>query len=160
MSYEPIDILTLEPAAASWSRAVSVDGLFVRPVSHCVGMNLKEIGYVGVNIVDDSLLGRLAGFSSSLGVGASESHDLARDIQSGDPDPLVNTVVFHYHPDGLPNDISSGQDISAFEGIMRARPFRVSLFVFLIQLRQCQPEASVRHRVLALIQSTNGETPR
>jgi len=110
--------------------------------------------------VDDSLLGRLAGFSSSLGVGASESHDLARDIQSGDPDPLVNTVVFHYHPDGLPNDISSGQDISAFEGIMRARPFRVSLFVFLIQLRQCQPEASVRHRVLALIQSTNGETPR
>jgi len=97
-------------------------------------MNLKEIGYVsvGVNIVDDSLLGSLAGFSSSLGVGASESHDFARDIQSGDPDPLVNTVVFHYHPDGLPNDISSGQDIPAFKGIMRARPFRVSLFVFLI----------------------------
>ena len=114
----------------------------------------------GVNIVDDSLLGSLAGFSSSLGVGASESHDFARDIQSGDPDPMVNTVVFHYHPDGLPNDISSGQDISAFKGIMRARCRTVSPPTFLIQLRQCQPETSVRHRVLALIQSTNRETTR
>lgn len=139
-----------------------MDGLFVRPVSYYVGINLKEIGYVsvGVNIVDDSLLGSLAGFSSSLGVGASESHDFARDIQSGDPDPLVNTVVFHYHPDGLPNDISSGRDILALKGVMRARCRTVSLFVFLIQLRQCQPEASGRHRVLALIQSTNRETTR
>jgi uncharacterized repeat protein (TIGR01451 family) len=27
-------------------------------------------------------------------------------VQSGDPDPLVNTATVHYHPSGFPNDIS------------------------------------------------------
>ena len=64
--------------------------------------------------VEDTLLGSLAGFASTLGVGAFESNDFDRDILSTDLDPLVNTVVFHYHPDGLENDIS-GQDDATVE---------------------------------------------
>jgi len=56
--------------------------------------------------VSDSLLGSLAGFSSTLGAGDSESKDFTRKIQSGDPNPLVNTVTVHYHVEGLPNDIT------------------------------------------------------
>jgi uncharacterized repeat protein (TIGR01451 family) len=43
---------------------------------------------------------------ASLAPGASCNFQLARSVQGGDPDPLVNTVTVHYHPAGFPNDIT------------------------------------------------------
>jgi uncharacterized repeat protein (TIGR01451 family) len=42
----------------------------------------------------------------SLAPGANCTFLVARAVQSGDPDPLINTVTVHYHPDGFPNDIT------------------------------------------------------
>jgi uncharacterized repeat protein (TIGR01451 family) len=61
-----------------------------------------------VNItVTDSLLGDLSGsFADTLAPTASECHTFPRDVQPGDPDPLVNVVTVHANPQGLGNDIT------------------------------------------------------
>ena len=61
--------------------------------------------------IDDPLLGgditaSAPAACASLAQGASCSFQLARPVQGGDPDPLVNTVTVHYHPAGFPNDIT------------------------------------------------------
>ena len=56
---------------------------------------------------NDSLLGDISNsFPASLATGDTATIELTRDIQSGDPDPLVNEVDVLYHPDGFPNDIT------------------------------------------------------
>ncbi len=56
---------------------------------------------------EDSLLGDISdSFPASLAAGDAATIELTRDIQSGDPDPLVNEVDVLYHPVGFPNDIS------------------------------------------------------
>jgi len=90
------------------------------PTSGAVGdtitytIEVKNTGDVDLILdsVSDSLLGSLAGFSSTLAKGASESKDFTRKIQLGDPNPLVNTVTFHYHPQDLENDITDKDDAS------------------------------------------------
>lgn len=60
--------------------------------------------------ISDDVLGDLADDAPAdcdeLAVGASCQFSVEYTIQAGDPDPLVNTVTVHYHPDGFPNDIT------------------------------------------------------
>jgi uncharacterized repeat protein (TIGR01451 family) len=42
----------------------------------------------------------------NLAPGGSCSFTYTDTVQSGDPDPLVNTATVHYHPSGFPNDIT------------------------------------------------------
>ena len=66
----------------------------------------------------DTLLGDLtadAGYDDDcdqLAPGDTCSFDVTRTVQVGDPDPLVNTVTVHYHPDGFENDITDFDDHS------------------------------------------------
>jgi Domain of unknown function DUF11 len=58
--------------------------------------------------ITDDVLGSLTapGSCDNLAPGASCEFDVAYTVQVGDSDPLVNTVVVHYHPVGFPNDIT------------------------------------------------------
>ena len=47
-----------------------------------------------------------------LAPGASCSFSATRTVLAGDPNPLVNTVTVHYHPDGFTNDITDSDDHS------------------------------------------------
>ncbi|TNF34514.1 MAG: hypothetical protein EP329_07145, partial [Deltaproteobacteria bacterium] len=63
----------------------------------------------------DSLLGNLtqpalASGCWRLASGASCSFAVEREVLPGDPDPLPNTAVIHYHPDGFDNDITDSDD--------------------------------------------------
>ena len=65
--------------------------------------------------VDDDVLGDLTsdatgGGCAELASGDSCTFDVTYTVQPGDPDPLVNTVVAHYHPAGFPNDIDATDD--------------------------------------------------
>ncbi|MCH7998873.1 MAG: choice-of-anchor D domain-containing protein, partial [Chloroflexi bacterium] len=75
--------------------------------------------------VSDTVLGNLTAAAIAAGCGtlAPETSDGAGDgescsfsvdytIQGQDPDPLVNVVTVHYHPEGFPNDISDSDDHS------------------------------------------------
>lgn len=44
---------------------------------------------------------------NALAAGTSCSFSYTYVVQTGDPDPLVNTATVHYHPDGFPNDITA-----------------------------------------------------
>lgn len=62
--------------------------------------------------VSDNILGSLAADAAaagctSLAPGASCTFNKSRVVQPGDPNPLVNTVTVHYHPQGFPNDITA-----------------------------------------------------
>ncbi|RCX29922.1 hypothetical protein DFQ59_106157, partial [Thioalbus denitrificans] len=61
--------------------------------------------------VTDTVLGNLtatakANGCTSLAYGGSCSFNVVYTVQSGDPDPLDNTVSVLYHPDGFPNNIT------------------------------------------------------
>jgi uncharacterized repeat protein (TIGR01451 family) len=65
--------------------------------------------------VSDTVLGDLTTAASAAGcdtlaVGASCSFSVDYTISAGDPNPLVNVVTIHYHPDGFPNDITDEDD--------------------------------------------------
>jgi uncharacterized repeat protein (TIGR01451 family) len=64
-----------------------------------------------IDSISDDVIGDLSGNASAAGCdtlasGGSCNFDVNYTIQGGDPDPLVNIVSVHYHPDGFPNDIS------------------------------------------------------
>jgi len=64
-----------------------------------------------LNSINDTLLGDLitqanAAGCGTLAMGASCNFSVPRTVLASDPDPLNNTVVVHYHPTGLSNDIS------------------------------------------------------
>jgi uncharacterized repeat protein (TIGR01451 family) len=58
------------------------------------------------SVIDTLISGVNAAFAASIAPGACESHKFTRTVQVGDPDPLVNTVTAHYHPEDFPNDIT------------------------------------------------------
>ncbi|MGH9042047.1 MAG: DUF7507 domain-containing protein [Acidimicrobiia bacterium] len=67
--------------------------------------------------VTDSLLGPLTAPTvpaacSPLAVGASCSFPVTRMVLAGDPDPLLNTVTVHYHPDGQTRDVTASDSHS------------------------------------------------
>ena len=49
---------------------------------------------------------------NSLAPGASCTFSYTYTVQSGDPDPLLNTADAHYHPDGFTNDITDSDSHS------------------------------------------------
>lgn len=62
------------------------------------------------NLIKDSISDSLLTVSpptacDSLAPGANCTITSSYVVQSGDPDPLVNTVEVHYHPDGFPIDV-------------------------------------------------------
>jgi len=76
----------------------------------------------------DSLLGDISvSFPTSMAAGDTATIELTRDIQSGDPDPLVNEVDVLYHPVGFPNDISG--EASCSVGVPSPTPTPVVLEV-------------------------------
>ncbi|MBA7646247.1 hypothetical protein ES703_54009 [subsurface metagenome] len=77
-----------------------------------------DLDWVSDTLLNDATL--TSAFSATLAAGTFESHNFTRDIQSGDPNPLVNTVVFHYDIDGLTNDITD-EDDAEVEVIHRCR---------------------------------------
>jgi uncharacterized repeat protein (TIGR01451 family) len=67
--------------------------------------------------VTDTVLGDLTATASANGCGTlasggSCSFTYAYTIQATDPNPLVNVVTVHYHPDGFPNDVADSDDHS------------------------------------------------
>ncbi len=71
----------------------------------CTVTNTGDVTLLKVSITD-SLVGDLTGdpgCGASLAAGASCSINYSREIQPGDPDPLVNTVTAIYQVEGLPN---------------------------------------------------------
>jgi uncharacterized repeat protein (TIGR01451 family) len=67
--------------------------------------------------INDNVIGSLAALAAGAGCsplasGASCNFSTSRTVQAGDPDPLVNTVTVHYHPDGFPNDITASDSHS------------------------------------------------
>ncbi|MGQ0791214.1 MAG: DUF7507 domain-containing protein, partial [Nitrosopumilaceae archaeon] len=64
----------------------------------------------------DTLLGNLAAAApaacDSLAPGAFCSFSVTRTVLAIDPDPLVNTVTVHYHPDGFANDVTDSDSHS------------------------------------------------
>jgi len=93
--------------------AAPVSGEVGDTITYTIKVENKGDVELILDSVDDSLLGDLeSSFASSLAALASESHDFTRDIAAGDPNPLVNTVTFHYHIEGLPNDITDKDDAS------------------------------------------------
>ena len=65
----------------------------------------------------DSVLGDLAATAAangcgSLAPGGTCSFNVGYTVQSGDPDPLVNTVTVHYHPENFTNDIRANDSHS------------------------------------------------
>jgi hypothetical protein len=77
------------------------------------------------DLISDSLKGDLtnsANYTSStcgvsLAAGASCAIQYTYIVQSGDPDPLLNTVTVETHPDGFPNDIddSDSWEVELFQ---------------------------------------------
>jgi hypothetical protein len=57
------------------------------------------------SVFDTLLLDITGSFPASLNPSDVVVVVLTRPVQSGDPDPLPNTVVAHYHPDGFTNDV-------------------------------------------------------
>ena len=67
--------------------------------------------------VSDTVLGSLtataaANGCTSLASGGSCSFSFDYTVLGTDPNPLVNVVTVHYHPDGFPNDITDDDDHS------------------------------------------------
>jgi uncharacterized repeat protein (TIGR01451 family) len=65
--------------------------------------------------ISDDVLGNLATAAGNAGCGTlapagSCNFTVDYTILETDPDPLVNTVTVHYHPDGFPNDITDSDD--------------------------------------------------
>ena len=61
----------------------------------------------------DSLVGNISSyFSDNLTQGASDNISYIYTVKPDDPDPLVNIVSVHYHPQGLSNDISDNTTAS------------------------------------------------
>ncbi len=71
-------------------------------------ITLHNTGNVALNSlsVTDSLLGPLAGFGTSLAVGATETKTFQYVVLAGDPNPLANTVTVTAIPQGLSTPIS------------------------------------------------------
>lgn len=74
------------------------------------------------NLIKDSISDTLLTLSppaacDSLVPGASCTITASYVVQPGDPDPLVNTVEVHYHPDGFPIDVwaSDFHSVNLFE---------------------------------------------
>jgi len=70
-----------------------------------------------LNSVVDDVLGDLTAAATasgcgSLASGAGCAFGASRIVQASDSDPLVNTVVVHYHPDGFTNDIRANDSHS------------------------------------------------
>lgn len=75
----------------------------------CTITNTGDVQLNKVSITD-SLVGDLTsnpGCGASLAPGASCTITYTRTIQSGDPDPLVNTVTAVYQVNGLPNQLTA-----------------------------------------------------
>jgi uncharacterized repeat protein (TIGR01451 family) len=65
--------------------------------------------------VTDSMAGDITGlFSDNITAGGSNNQTYTYIVKATDPDPLVNDVTVHYHPQGLPNDISDNSSATVF----------------------------------------------
>jgi len=74
--------------------------------------NTGDVDLVADNITD-SLLGDITpSFLNFLPEGVTDIVNIDYTVQSGDLDPLVNTVTAHYRVDGLLNDISATDNCS------------------------------------------------
>ncbi|UCH50423.1 MAG: hypothetical protein JSV54_05210 [Chloroflexota bacterium] len=63
-----------------------------------------------ITLIKDSVTDSLAGditslFSDNITVETIEGHSYIYTVKATDPDPLMNDVTVHYHPEGLTNDI-------------------------------------------------------
>ncbi len=65
--------------------------------------NTGDVALNKQSVVDTRIPGVNAAFGLSLAPGVCESHDFARTIQSGDPDPLVNVATARYEVEGRPD---------------------------------------------------------
>ncbi|MGD2178185.1 MAG: hypothetical protein PVG71_10225, partial [Anaerolineae bacterium] len=70
-----------------------------------------------LDAIDDSLVGDLEAVATDNGCGTlgsdppeSCTFTYTYTVQSGDLDPLTNTVEVHYHPEGFENDVSDWDD--------------------------------------------------
>jgi hypothetical protein len=67
--------------------------------------------------VVDNVIGNLTAAAAAAGCGSLASGGSCNftadyTVMAGDPNPLVNVVTIHYHPDGFPNDITDDDDHS------------------------------------------------
>jgi uncharacterized repeat protein (TIGR01451 family) len=72
-----------------------------------------------ITLVKDSITDSLAGditslFSDNITAGGSDNHTYTYTVKTTDPDPLINDVTVHYHPQGLPNDITDSTYANVF----------------------------------------------
>jgi uncharacterized repeat protein (TIGR01451 family) len=64
-----------------------------------------------LDAINDDVIGDLESEANAADCGmlapdASCEFSVSRDVQADDPNPLVNVVTVHYHPEGFPNDIT------------------------------------------------------
>jgi len=90
--------------------------------------NTGDVDLTKVSVNDSLLPGVNAPFSGSLPVNATESHLFYRALQALDPPTVNNTVWFHYHVSGLPNDVnctaSASVDVEREEGCLEICKFQ------------------------------------
>jgi uncharacterized repeat protein (TIGR01451 family) len=103
------DILVTKAVAAGTYRAGDT-------ITYLLSINNTS---TDITLVKDSIIDSLAGditslFSDNITAGGSESHIYTYTVKATDPDPLMNDVIAHYHPDGLTNDIFDGSYANVF----------------------------------------------
>jgi uncharacterized repeat protein (TIGR01451 family) len=103
---------------AVWTRsAASAWSLAVRSIDSICSTSSGDSPNLVLDSIDDSLLGNLAEGEAppacgNLAPGATCTFDVSRTVLAGDPDPLENTVMVHYHPAEFPNDITDSDSHS------------------------------------------------
>jgi hypothetical protein len=105
-----IEVVKTGPASATAGDTVTYD-FTINNLSSGDSPNLV------LDSVSDTVLGSLtataaANGCSTLASGGSCNFTFDYTILGTDPNPLVNVVTVHYHPDGFPNDITDDDDHS------------------------------------------------
>lgn len=99
------DILVVKGVVAGIYRAGDIIMYFVAIKNTSTDITLVK------DSVTDSLAGDITSlFSDNITAGGSEATTYTYTVKSTDPDPLVNLVTVHYHPQGLLNDITDNTD--------------------------------------------------
>ena len=103
------DILVTKGVAAGAYRVGDI-------ITYLVSINNTS---TDITLVKDSVTDSVAGdltslFSDNITAGGSDNQTYTYTVKATDPDPLVNDVTAHYHPEGLPNDITDSTYANVF----------------------------------------------
>jgi hypothetical protein len=106
-----VEVIKTGPASASVGETITYN-FVINNLSSADSPDLV------LDSVTDTVLGDLTATAVANGCdplaspGGTCAFTFDYTIQAGDPNPLVNVVTVHYHPDGFPNDITDDDDHS------------------------------------------------